>query len=565
MKLGQGTSGSLLTADERLAQFMAMGMAGLLLLFLAWPLGEILVKALQGPEGQFIGLRNLRVLATDPRLLEAAWNSFHLAAIATALVVPVALVFAFALAQARIPTKPVFKVIALSPLLTPSLMPAISLVYLFGNQGLLKPWLHGVPIYGPLGIVLGECFYTFPYALLVLLTALSISDARLYEAAEVLGANRFRRFMTVTVPTIRYGLTSACLNVFTLVVTDFGVPIVVGGQTNVLALEAYKQVLGQQNFQKGAAVGLVLLLPAVLSFAVERWLARGRGGTFSGSSVAYHAKPNALRDGVLWGICVAVSVGLLALIGTAVVASFIKLWPYHMNLTLSHYDFANVDGGGWLAFRNSLKLGALTAVVGCAVIFAGAYLAEKAPAHRGVASLIQSLALTPMAVPGLVLGLGYVFCFNRPGNPLHKLYGTMAILVISTVVHFYTTGHMTIMTSLRQIDGEVESVARSLHRPWWTTCRRVTLPITLPALLDVARFLFVSATTTVSCVIFLYTPDTVLASVAVLNMDDAGDVASAAAMASLIVATSLAVTLALNGLGWLLNRRAQAWRRQPAT
>ena len=559
MRLGQGRS--ILTADERLAQFMAMGMAGLLLLFLAWPLGEILVKALQGREGQFIGLRNLRELLTEPRLLSAAWNSFYLAVLSTALVVPAALVFAFALAQSRMPFKPVFKVIALSPLLTPSLMPAISLVYLFGNQGPLKAWLHGVPIYGPLGIVLGECFYTFPYALLVLLTALSISDARLHEAAEVLGANRYRRFMTVTVPTIRYGLTSACLIVFTLVVTDFGVPIVVGGQTNVLAMEAYKQVLGQQNFQKGAAVGLVLLLPAVLSFAAERWLARGRGGTFSGSSVAYSAKPSALRDGLLWTLCSAVSVFLLALVGTAVLASFIKLWPYNMHFSLSHYDFANVDGGGWLAFRNSLKLGAYTAAVGCSVIFAGAYLAEKTPAHKPVAALIQSLALMPMAVPGLVLGLGYVFCFNRPGNPLHKLYGTMAILVISTVVHFYTTGHMAIMTSLRQIDGEVESVARSLQRPWWTTCRRVTLPITLPALLDVARFLFVSATTTVSCVIFLYTPDTVLASVAVLNLDDAGDTASAAAMASLIVATSLTVTLALNGLGWLLNRRAQAWRK----
>ena len=564
MKPGPRTGGSILTADERLAQFMAFGMAALLLLFLAWPLGEILVKALQGPEGQFIGLGNLRGLLTEPRLLAAAWNSFYLAVIATALVVPAALVFAFALAQSRIPAKPLFKVIALSPLLTPSLMPAISLVYLFGNQGALKPWLHGVPIYGPLGIVLGECFYTFPYALLVLLTALSISDGRLYEAAEVLGANRFRRFMTVTVPTIRYGLTSACLIVFTLVVTDFGVPVVVGGQTNVLAMDAYKQVRGQQNFQKGAAVGLVLLLPAVLAFAAERWLARGRGGTFSGSSVAYRAKPSALRDGLLWTLCAAVSVFLLALIGTAVVASFIKLWPYNLHLSLGHYDFANADGGGWLAFRNSLKLGALTAVVGCAVIFTGAYLAEKTPAHKPVAALIQSLALMPMAVPGLVLGLGYVFCFNRPGNPLHKLYGTMAILVISTVVHFYTTGHMAIMTSLRQIDGEVESVARSLQRPWWITCRRVTLPITLPALLDVARFLFVSATTTVSCVIFLYTPDTVLASVAVLNMDDAGDTASAAAMATLIVATSLAVTLALNGLGWLLNRRAQAWRRSPA-
>jgi iron(III) transport system permease protein len=556
--------GPILSADERLARALAYGAAALLVIFLVWPLAEILVKALQAPGGQFVGLANLRAAVTEPRLQDAAWNSFALAAAATALVVPAALAFAFALTQSTMPGKPLFKLIALSPLLTPSLMPAISLVYLFGHQGPLNGWLHGLPIYGPLGILLGETFYTFPYAILVLLTALAVADARLYEAAEVLGASRFRRFLTVTVPNIRYGLVSACLIVFTLVITDFGVPIVVGGHCNVLALEAYKQVLGQQNFAKGAAIGLLLLVPAVVSFGVERWLARGRAGAMSGSSKAYAAKPNALRDAALWIWCAAVCVFLLGLIGTAVAASFMKLWPYNLHLTLAHYDFANMDGGGWLAFRNSLELGALTAALGCAMVFAGAYLVEKTPAPRPVKAVIQSLALMPMAVPGLVLGLGYVFCFDRPGNPLHRLYGTMAILVVSTVVHFYTTAHMAVMTSLRQIDGEVESVARSLRRPWWTTCVRVTVPMTLPVLLDVARFFFVSAATTVSCVIFLYTPDTVLASVAVLNMDDAGDTAPAAAMATLIVVSCLAVTLLLSGAGWWLNRRAQAWRRSPA-
>ena len=565
MTLGPvGRAAPILSGDERLARTLAFGAAGLLFIFLVWPLAEILVKALQASEGQFVGLRNLSAAITEPRLQAAAWNSVSIATVTTALVMPAALAFAFALTQSRIRGKALFKVIALSPLLTPSLMPAISLVYLFGNQGVLKGWMHGHSIYGPPGILLGEIFYTFPYALLVLSTALSVSDARLYEAAESLGASKVRRFMTVTVPNIRYGLISACLIVFTLVVTDFGIPKVVGGQTNVLALEAYKQVLGQQNFQKGAAIGLLLLLPAVLSFGVERWLARGRSGTISGSSVAYSAKPSTLRDGVLWGLCAAVCVFLLAMTGTAIAASFMKLWPYNLHLTFAHYDFANVDGGGWLAFWNSLKLGALTVVAGCAMVFAAAYLVEKTPAPRPVSAAIQSLALIPMAVPGLVLGLGYVFCFNRPTNPLHLLYGTMTILVISTVMHFYTTAHLAITTSLRQIDGEVEAVARSLRRPWWTTCRRVTLPITLPALLDVARFLFVSAMTTVSCVIFLYTPDTVLASVAVLNMDDAGDTASAAAMATLIVASSLVVTLSFNGAGWWLNRRAQAWRRRAA-
>ena len=551
------------SADERVAQLLTFVAAGLLCVFLAWPLAAILAKAVQAPDGHYVGLGNLGLLA-EPRLRDATWNSLVLAAGATALVVPAALAFAFALTQSRLWGRSLFKTVALAPLLAPSLMPAISLVYLFGNQGLLKGWLRGHSIYGPLGIVLGEVFYTFPHALLILATALSVVDARLYEAAEVLGAGRCRRLFSVTVPQVRYGLVSACLVVFTLVVTDFGVPKVVGGATNVLALEAYKQVFGQQNFQKGAAVGLLLLLPAVLSFGAERWLARGRAGGFSGRSVTYVARPNRWRDGLLWLWCATVSGFLLALIGTAVAASFMKLWPYNLTPTLAHYDFANVDGGGWLAFHNSLKLGGLTVLAGCTAVFAGAYLVEKTPAPRAAAALIRSLALLPMAVPGLVLGLGYVFCFNPPGNPLHRIYGTLAILVLSTVVHYYTTAHLAVTTSLRQLDGELEAAARSLKRPWWITCLRVTLPISLPVLLDVARFFFVSAMTTVSCVIFLYAPDTVLASVAVLNMDDAGDTAAAAAMATLIVASSLAVTLTLSAAGWLLSRKAQAWRRAAA-
>ena len=268
------------SGDEWLAAVLTWLLAAALLVFLAWPLASILVKALQARDGSFAGLGNLLVLAAEPRLRTATANSINLAAITVAIVLPLALTFAFALTRSRLWGRALFRLIAGAPLLAPSLMPAISLVYLFGNQGLLKHWLGGMSIYGPLGIVLGEVFYTFPHALLILVTALAVADARLYEAAESLGASRLRRLLTVTLPNARYGLISAGMVVFTLAVTDFGVPKVIGGQTNVLALEAYKQVIGQQDFGKGAAIGLVLLLPALLSFAVERWLARRhRGGT----------------------------------------------------------------------------------------------------------------------------------------------------------------------------------------------------------------------------------------------------------------------------------------------
>ncbi|MEC5218118.1 iron(III) transport system permease protein [Actimicrobium sp. GrIS 1.19] len=549
------------SGDELLAVWLAVAIGLLMLLFLAWPLLSMFATTTQGRDGSWIGLTNWLAILSEPRLRSAAGNSIALALATVALVLPLALAFAFALTRTRLYGRRLFQLIALSPMLAPSLMPAISLVYLFGNQGLLKSWLGGGSIYGSLGIVLGEVFYTFPHALLILIAALGVADARLYEAAETLGASKLRRFLTVTLPHARYGVVSAAMVVFTLVVTDFGVPKVIGGQLNVLALEAYKQVIGQQNFSKGAIIGVLLLLPAVLSFLVERRLSRRPAGQMSGRSVVYQPGRNRLRDLLLWLLCAGVTLFLLALLGVGCVAAFIKMWPYNLSFTLAHFDLDQLDGGGWQAFRNSARMAMLVTVFGTGFIFMAAYLVEKIAIPRSIAAIIRSLALLPMAVPGLVLGLGYVLCFNAPSNPLHLLYGSMSLMVLATVAHFTTTAWLTLTTALRQIDSEIEAVARSLQRPWWQTFWRVTVPMNLPALLDVARYLFVSSMTTVSCVIFLYNPDTVLAAVAVLNMDDAGDTAAAAAMATLIVASALLATLLMHGVGWWLNHRAQAWRR----
>jgi iron(III) transport system permease protein len=165
-----------------------------------------------------------------------------------------------------------------------------------------------------------------------------------------------------------------------------------------------------------------------------------------------------------------------------------------------------------------------------------------------------------MAVPGLVLGLGYVFFFNHPANPLNGLYGGMTLMVLCTIMHCATAAHLTSVASLGQLDPVFEAVSASLKVSALRTYWRVTLPMCLPAVLSCARYLFVSAMTTVSAVIFLYSPDTVLASVAVLNMDDAGDIGPAAAMSTLILVTSIVVSLLLELAMRGLVRRTQAWR-----
>jgi iron(III) transport system permease protein len=282
--------------DQRLMQ-AGIGLALLALLAaLALPMAGLLLRAFEDPQGGFAGLANFAAYLGTPALLGTAWNSLWTGAATMLVVVPLAFLYAYALTRSCIPCKPLFRAVMLLPILAPSLLPALALVYLFGNQGMLRWMLGGASLYGPWGIVAAQVFYCFPSAAIILSVALGTSDARLYEAASALKASRLRILWTVTLPAARYALVSAAVVVFTLVVTDFGIPKVIGGQFQVLATEVYKQVVGLQNFNMGAVVGLVLLAPAVLAFVLQRWAERKRSATFGGRAVPYVAQPRPARD-----------------------------------------------------------------------------------------------------------------------------------------------------------------------------------------------------------------------------------------------------------------------------
>jgi len=528
-------------------------------LFIAVPVLALLGRSLFDATGTWVGLANFATWVQTPSLLDAALLSVKLAGTSAAITVVLAYGYAYALTLSAMPLKRVFRGLAMVPLLAPSLLMAISLVYLFGNQGLLKAWVGG-SIYGEGGIVTGSVLWTFPHALLLLTTSLATLDARLIEAARTLGAGPWRVFVTVTLPASRYGVLMAFVVVFVLVLTDFGVPKVIGGQANVLATDLYKQVVGQQNFAMGAVVSVILLMPAVAAFFVERAL-RGRQSAALGvKATVYQPAPHRLRDRVLLLYCSAVALSLLAVIGVAVFASLATYWPYNLQPSLKNYDFNQMDGGGWATYGNSLRMALGTAVFGSVLAFLTAWIVDKPRRFGTLREAINLVVTLPLAVPGLALGLGYILFFNAPSNPLHGLYGTMAILVACTVAHYFSVAHLTLLSALRQLDQEFEVVAESLGVPFWITLWRVHLPVCLPALLEVAGFFFVNAMTTVSAVVFLYAPHTQLASVAVLNMDDAGDVAPAAAMAVLIFVTAgVARLLFAMATRWVTGR-TQRWR-----
>lgn len=546
------------------------------------PLWQVIYRSLLDRQGHWVGLSNYREYFGSPALSISFGHSLTVAAASTALAVGLAFAYAYALARTRVPAKAVFRLLAMLPLYAPSLAQGIALVYLFGTKGLVTTGLLGygqkwlgrpvgfdVHLYGANGIILGEVFYVFPQAFLILMVALALSDGRLHEASMALRASPVRTFLTVTVPSIKYGLVSAVFVCFTLAFTDFGVPKVVGGNYNVLATDIYKQVIGQQNFVMGATISILLLVPTIIAFVVDRLVQRRQTSAVSARIVPLQPRRNVWVDRGALAFCVLIALCIVVPMATIGLASLIDVWPYKLGLSLRHFDFRAVGGGGYAAYWDSLLLSIYTAVVGTVLTFFSAYLVEKGRGARVLRSALYFLSMLPVALPGLVIGLAYIFFFNprqwtiaglAVPNPFNFGYATVGLLVVANIAHFYTVSFLTATTALKQLDSEFEAVSASMKVPFHRTLWTVTLPLCLPAILEISAYYFVNAMVTVSAVIFLYPPQFKLASVAIVNMDDAGQTAAAAAMSVLLIVTSLCVRLLYSLVTRQLQKGTQAWR-----
>jgi len=521
-------------------------------------MAQVLWRSLLDNQGRFIGLANYERYFRTPAIAVSITNSLTVSLIAMVITVGLAFVYAYALTRTRMPGRGAFRTIATLPIFAPSLVSAIAFVYAFGNNGIVTRQTGvNLGLYGPRGIVLAEVFYCFPHAMLILVAALTAADARLYDAASALGASRLKTFRTVTLPGVKYGLMSACFVVFTLVITDFGVPKVVGGKYSVMATEIYNQVIGQQNFTMGATVSVVLLVPALLACIVDRIVQRRQYALISASARPLTPGRAVWTQTMLFGYCTLVALAILGIYAVIVASSLVQRWPYNLAFTLRHYIFDSI--GGYTALVNSLEVATLTAMVGTVVTFVGAYMVEKT--RTPLSGALYMLSLLPVSIPGMVLGLAYIFAFNAPGSLLNRIYGTLAILVVANLVHYFTVPFLTATTTLKQMDAQFESVSASLGVPFYRTAWRVTIPIALPSIVGISMYFFLNAMVTLSAVVFLVAPGTELAAVAVLLLDDAGESAQATAMSVLIIGLGLLVRLVYWALLRGVTRRTQAWTR----
>ena len=516
-----------------------------LALFVLYPLWTILRESVLLPDGRWSMDYYVRYIH-DRHFRVTLFNTLNVSIWATLATTAIAFGYAYALRRTRVPGKMLWHSVMLLPLFAPSLIQALGVQFILGRNGIVNRYLGtDIDIYGFWGILLANVLYGLPHAYLVLSVSLGAADARLYEAAKLLGAGGFKRFLSVTLPTARYGILSAVFLGFAINISEFGNPMVVGGDYNVLATEIYNQVAGQANFHLGAVIGVLLLFPVLLSVAAEKWIGR-RQATISSQATPYRPVRDWRIDGPMLFFLGTVALAIVAVVGVVVIASFTKLWPYNLGFTLKHY--ALDVPGGYGALWVSLKMSLAAAAIGMVVATFAAMVVHKLSSR--LRQVLYLLSVVPAAVPGMVLGLGYVLAFNNPSLPIYWLYGTVALLSLCTVYHYHAQAFLIATTGLKQVDSRLQEASYTLGGGTLHTVRHVTLPLIRPAMASIGMFYFMHSMVTISALIFLVSPEETPAAVSILLLNDAGNWPQAAAFATIIMLTIVAVMLAAKSLAW---------------
>lgn len=439
---------------------------------------------------------NIQAVATSAQFLPMLKNSILTTLIATVISVVLAFVLAYVINRSRVRFKSVWMVLFTIPMLIPSISHGMGLVLLLGDNGLLTNLLNlKIDLYGYCGIVMGSVLYSFPVAFLMFFDSLQYEDYTTYEAADVLGLSKWRQFITITMPSMQRTIVSAVLAVFTMVFTDYGVPLMTGGTVMTLPVYMYREVIGMMEFSNGAVIGVILLTPAVVAFLMDL---KKSNEVSSVSTVTkrFIVTENKARDIGAY-VLLAVSFFLICLpIIAFACLSFVKQYPIDMTFTFANVEKLISNGIG-MYFVNSVAVALLTALLGTCCAYFSAYATARS-GKKISNQLLHFVSMLPLAIPGVVLGLSYVMTFKSM-----PFYGTIFILVIVNIIHFFSSPYLMAYNSLSKFNPNLEDVAHTLGISRMRMLVNVYVPSTLSTIIEMYSYFFVNAMITISAVSFL--------------------------------------------------------------
>ena len=475
---------------------MAVFFAG----FLAVPMISVLVKSFTG-NGEAASLSHYVEVLTGRGFLRALGNSFVISICSALLATVLAFILAYTIHYTNTGRryKWLISKAAILPMLLPTITYGFAIIYSFGNQGLLTQ-LFGrqlFDIYGFNGLLLGYVVYTLPIAFTLINNAMGYIDKRFMIVSRLMGDSPLQTFrMTIVIPLLGT-LATSFIQTFFLCFTDFGIPASIGGRYEVVASVLYEEMLGSiPNFGNGAVVALVMIIPSVVSITVLHILEK--------YNVRYNKiSPIELKKGVKRDVVFAVLSGAILICSLSMfivmfVTPFIEEWPYRMNFTLEHVQAVFEDRQLYGVYVNSVTVALVTALAGTLIAYGGALVTARSTVSGKLKKVIDSIALVTNTIPGMVIGLAYLFVFT--GTPLQN---TFPIIIICNVVHYFSTPYLMMKNSLSKMNASWETTAMLMGDNWMKTIARVVTPNALSTLLEVFSYYFVNAMVTVSAVIFI--------------------------------------------------------------
>lgn len=470
------------------------------LAFLAVPMVQVIVKSLtQDTAG--IGLENYREVLTSKGFMQAVGNSFLVAGCSALVTTLLAFVLAYTVHYTNLGRryKDLIAKAAVLPMLLPTITYGFAIIYSFGKQGLLTR-LFGrqlFDIYGFNGLLLGYVIYTLPISFMLINNTMGYIDKRFMIVSRLMGDSPFQTFKITILRPLLGTLAASFIQTFFLCFTDFGIPASIGGQFEVVASVLYEEMLGSvPDFGNGAVVAIIMLIPSIVSITVLNILEKYNVRYNKISPI--ELKKSKKRDITCAVESAVIMIGILSIFAVIFVVPFTEEWPYRTSFTLEHFQTVFEDSSLYGVYTNSLMVAIVTALVGTLMAYGAALVTARSSVSQKLKGTIDSIALVTNTIPGMVIGLAYLFCFSGT-----SLQNTFAILIICNMVHFFSTPYLMMKNSLSKMNASWETTAMLMGDNWTKTIIRVVTPNAVSTLLEVFSYYFVNAMVTISALIFL--------------------------------------------------------------
>ena len=523
-----------------------------LLTFVAFPIFQVFKTSLY-TNGK-LDISNYLAIFSKRYYFQPFLNSVILGVCTATIGTIVGFIFAYALTRTTLPFKNFFRTTATFPIISPPFVVALAAILLFGRSGSLTPYLIKIigpySIYGLGGLIIVETIAYAPTAFLVLYGILQAIDPALEEASMDLGASDIKVFSTITLPLTTPGIASAWLLVFIQSVADFGNPMVISGDFRVLSVQAFLQITGMYDLSRGSTLAILLLLPTLTAFFIQKyWISKRSYVTVTGKPTG------AMVKRVGWYIKIPIYTGcvgftgiIFLFYGMIIYGSLQTLWGVDSTLTLKNYIEMFQVGKDYLI--DSLTLSTVaTPITGILGMFLAFLIIRKKFIGRG---LMEFISMLTFAVPGTVVGIGYILAFNQKTILFpFVLTGTAWIIITLLIFRNMPVGIRSGIASLQQIDPSIEEASTDLGADSNITFRRITLPMIAPAFFSGLAYSFVKAMTAISAVIFVVSGKWNLITVAILGFVDNFKYAQAAAMSLTVI---FIVLIALGIIQLIVNR-----------